>query len=150
MRALVIGGAVLSGLAVGIIVVAASGGDKRPTEYRPFEAGFAVRQIERIEQGGPIFYPALDEGPNAFYLDLENEDLVAVHFVPPGGSTDCVVKYDYDDDRRYEDCRGRELDRADLARFPVTLEGQDDRILVDLRRLLTPGRAGSPSSPSDR
>lgn len=139
VRALVIGAAVLSGLIVGIIVISASGGDKRPVRYQPFKAGFAVRIIERIDADGPIFYPALDEGPNAFYLDLENEDLIAVHFVPPGGSVDCIVKYDYTDDRRYEDCEGRPVDRDTLRRFPVSLKGRDDVVFVDLRRFVPAG-----------
>jgi hypothetical protein len=134
VRALVILAAIVSGLVVGIIVISASGGDKRETVYRPFKAGFAVRIIERIDQDGPIFYGDLGEGPNSFYLDLENEDLVALHFVPPGGDLDCVVQYDYEGDRRYEDCDGRAVDPATLNRFPVTLEGKDDVVFVDLRK----------------
>jgi hypothetical protein len=134
VRTLVILAAVLSGLIVGIIVISASGGDKRPTVYKPFKAGFAVRIIERIDQDGPIFYRDLGDGPNSFYLDLENEDLVALHYVPPGGDEGCVVQYDYEDDRRYEDCEGRAVDPKTLNRFPVTLEGKDDEVYVDLRR----------------
>lgn len=141
MRALVILAAVVSGLVVGIIVISATGGDERPSVYRPFRAGFAVRIIEQIDRDGPIFYGDLGEGPNAFYLDLENEDLVALHYVPPGGDLDCVVQFDYDDDRRYEDCHGEPVDPATLNRFPVTLEGTDDVVYVDLRTFESQPRA---------
>ncbi|MGH8972271.1 MAG: hypothetical protein ACRD0C_03610, partial [Acidimicrobiia bacterium] len=95
-----------------------------------------------IREDGPVLIPDPKGGDRTFYLDLEGDDIIALHVVPPGGSARCPVQYDHTA-RRYEDCDGRPVVRDTLARFEVlTRVDDEDRktIYVDLRRLTAPGQ----------
>jgi hypothetical protein len=130
-RGLVLTAAAVGGLIIGLLVVATVSGERQSPTYRPFFAGMQESRTENIRQDGPVL---------TFYLDLEGDDIIALHVVPPGGSTRCLVQYDHTE-RRYEDCDGRAVDRESLARFKVlTRVDDEDRtaIYVDVRQLTAP------------
>lgn len=138
-RVIVATAGVVAGLAVGIVVVAvvsASGGGGEPQPYQPFFAGTSDRIVKQIRADGPVFFPDPRKGERAFYLDLDGEQVVALHVVPPGGTAECLAQWDRAE-RRYEDCRGGPVDRAGLARFPVLTREIDEKVsvFVDLRSM---------------
>src|SRR5581483_2499499 len=132
---------VVGGLAVGIVVVAlitggggggGNGGAAQP--YQPFFVGTSDRVAKRIRSGGPECYQDPKKGDRSFCVDLDGDQFVAFHVVPPGGSTACLVQWDRKD-RRYEDCHASPVDRNSLARFPVLTKEIGDKIsvFVDVR-----------------
>lgn len=140
-RVIVATAGVVMGLVVGIIVVAiiSGSGSGEPRPYEPFFAGTADRLTKQVEGDGPVFFPDPRRGDRAFYLDLDGDQIVALHVVPPGGRSDCLVQWDRAD-HHYEDCRGEAVDRASLARFPVLTREIDDKIsvFVDVRTTTPP------------
>jgi hypothetical protein len=86
--------AVVSGLALAVLVIGMVGGDgsSRPATYEPFLAGPRERVTRSIADGGPIFFPDPTGGTRAFYLDRIGTTLVAVHVYP--GKEDCPVQWD--------------------------------------------------------
>jgi hypothetical protein len=139
-RGLVVSAAAVGGLIIGLLVVATVSGERQPPTYRPFFAGMQESRTQNIRQDGPVLIPDPKGGDRTFYLDLEGDDIIALHVVPPGGSARCLVQYDHTE-RRYEDCEGRAVARESLARFKVLTRVDDkDRkaIYVDLRQLTGP------------
>jgi hypothetical protein len=135
---------VVVGLAVGIIVVAlinGSGGGGEPQPYQPFFIGTSERVAKRIQSEGPECYPDLKKGDRSFCLDLDGDQFVALHVVPPGGTAACLVQWDRKE-KRYEDCQGAPVDRNILARFPVLTReiGGKISVFVDVREAAAPGR----------
>jgi hypothetical protein len=133
--------AVVMGLVVGIVLVAVlnSRGGSEPPAYQPFFAGQSDRVTKAVKEDGPVFYPDPRKGDRAFYLDLDGERIVALHVVPPGGTTACLVQWDRAQ-KRYEDCRGAPIDRSMLERFPVLTKpiGGKTSVFVDLRTVTPP------------
>lgn len=146
---------VVVGLAVGIIVVAlingsGGGGDGEARPYEPFFVGTSERVAKRIRSDGPECYPDLKKGDRSFCVDLdgtansgdtpEPPGFVALHIVPPGGTTACLVQWDRKE-KRYEDCHGMPIDRNTLARFPVLTReiGGKISVFVDVRETTAPG-----------
>ena len=134
---------VVVGLAVGIIVVAlinggGSGGEPQP--YQPFFIGTSERVAKRIQSDGPECYQDPKKGDRSFCLDLDDDQFVAVHVVPRGGTTACVVQWDRKE-KRYEDCHGAPVDRDTLSRFPVLTReiGGKISVFVDVRETTAPG-----------
>lgn len=134
---------VVVGLAVGIIVVAlingsgSGGGEPRP--YEPFFVGTSERVAKRIRSDGPECYPDLKQGDRSFCVDLDGDQFVALHIVPPGGTPACLVQWDRKE-KRYEDCHGTPVDRNALARFPVLTKeiGGKISVFVDVRDTTSP------------
>ena len=95
-----------------------------------------------MKADGPVFFPDPRRGERAFYLDLEGEEIVALHVIPAGGRADCLVQWDRTE-QRYEDCRGGPVDRSVLARFPVLTREISEKtsVFVDLRTITPPGAA---------
>ncbi len=126
----------MSGLVVGLVVVTmvSSGNQSEPAPYQPFLAGRDDRIERRITEKGPVFYPDPRRGTRAFYLDVVDGDIVALHVVPPNGTADCLVQWD-GQEKRYESCEGKPVDPATLDRFLVTTQpaGENQAILVDVR-----------------
>jgi hypothetical protein len=146
-RVIVATAGVVAGLAVGIVAVAiigASGDGGEPQPYQPFFVTTSDRITKQINADGPVFYPDPRKGERAFYLDLDGEQIVALHVIPPGGTAACLVQWDREE-KRYEDCRGALVDRETLARFPVLTREIDEKIsvFVDLRTI-TPPSAPAP------
>src|ERR1051325_4645774 len=85
---------VVMGLVLGIIVIAVinSKGGGAPPPYQPFFAGQSDRVMKQIREGGPVCYPAPQQGNRSFCLDLQGDQFVAYHVVVPGGSPDCLVQ----------------------------------------------------------
>jgi hypothetical protein len=139
--------AVVLGLVFGIVIVAvvtgSGGGEAVP--YQPFFAGQSDKIARRVKAEGPIFYGDLRQGERAFYLDVDGDQIIALHVVPPGGTSACLVQWDRTE-RRYEDCHGAPLERAALARFPVLTRqiGEKISIFVDLRTITPPEAAPPP------
>jgi hypothetical protein len=149
-RTIVATAGVVVGLAVGIVVVAlvnagGGGGGGEPEPYQPFFVGTTDRVEKRIKADGPECYQDPREGLGSFCLDLDGREFVALHVVPPGGTTQCLVQWDRNE-RRYEDCRGTPVDRSTLARFPVLTREINDKIslFVDVRTP-TPPPTASPA-----
>jgi hypothetical protein len=133
--------AVVSGLALAVLVIGMVGGDSgsRPETYEPFLAGPRERITRSIAEGGPIFFPDPTGGTRAFYVDRMAGTIVAFHVFPPDGKEDCPVQWDRKA-KRYADCRDQPVDPATLRRFPV-IDGtpsRPDSIYVDLRTLEPP------------
>ena len=140
--------AVVIGLVVGFVVVAIltsgdGGGEAAP--YQPFFAGTADRVTKQIREEGPVCYPDPRKGDRSFCLDLDGEQIVALHLVPPGATPECLVHWDRNE-KRYEDCGGLPADRATLARFPVLTREIGDKVsvFVDLRTTTPPTAAPAP------
>jgi len=140
-RVLLATAAVALGLAAGfVIVLVARGGHGGGTAaYEPFFAGQSDRIIQAIRSGGPVFYPDPGKGDRAFYLDLDGDQIVALHVVPPGGTAACLVQWDRAQ-KRYEDCHRAPVDRSTLERFAVLTKriGNKDSVFVDLRTITPP------------
>lgn len=142
-RTIVATAGVVLGLAVGIVVVAAvnagGGSSGEPQPYQPFFVGTTDRVEKRIKADGPECYQDPREGLASFCLDLDGNEFVALHVVPPGGTTDCLVQWDRQE-KRYEDCRGTPVDRNTLARFAVLTKEISDKIsvFVDVRTTTPP------------
>ena len=139
-RVFVLTGAVVGGLIIGLLVVATLTGSRRPAAYRPFFAGMKESRVQNIREGGPVLIPDPRGGERTFYLDLEGDEIVALHVVPPGGSGRCPVQYDHQQ-QRYEDCEGRPVARETLARFKVITRVNEDEkqaIFVDVRQKQPP------------
>lgn len=136
--------AIVSGVALGVLVVGMVGGDSgsRPANYEPFLAGSRERITKSIRQDGPIFFPDPRGGDRAFYLDEKQGTIVALHVIPPDGREDCPVQWDRKA-KRYADCRGAPVDPATLRSFPVVTgtPARPDAVYVDLRTL-EPAPAG--------
>ncbi|MEW6474494.1 MAG: hypothetical protein AB1679_19750 [Actinomycetota bacterium] len=141
-RVIVATAGVVAGLAVGIVAIAiinAGGGGAEPQPYQPFFVGTADRVSKQIRDGGPVCYPDPKRGERSFCLDLDGDRFIAVHVVPPGGTTACLVQWDRKD-KRYEDCHDAPVDRNTLARFPVLTREISDKVsvFVDVRETTPP------------
>ena len=138
---------VVMGLVVGIIVIAVlnSRGGGEPPSYQPFFAGQSDRVMKQIKEGGPVCYQDPQEGNRSFCLDLQGDQFVAYHVVPPGGTPDCLVQWDRTEKRYENKCSGAPVDPATLARFPVLTKeiGDKTSVFVDVRET-TP----APATPS--
>ncbi len=137
-RGLVLATAAVGGLIIGLLVVATVSGERQAPTYRPFFAGMKDSRTQDIRTEGPVLIPDPKGGDRTFYLDVEGDDIIALHVVPPGGSARCPVQYDHQQ-RRYEDCRGAVVEPRTLGRFQVitrTNDEDEEVIFVDLRELL--------------
>jgi hypothetical protein len=132
-RVLVATAAVVSGLALGVLVVGLAGGARQPALYQPFFAGLQNRLTTLITADGPVFYPDPNRGNRGFYLDVEDGKIVALHVIVPGTDS-CAVQWDRAQ-KRYLDCHGAAVDPSVLERYLVTTQGEGDKtaIFVDLR-----------------
>jgi hypothetical protein len=140
-RVILVTAGVVLGLVLGIVVVAVAtgGGSKEPRPYQPFFVMTADRLTKQIKEDGPVCYPDPRKGDRAFCLDLDGDQFVALHVVPPGGSPDCLVQWDRKD-KHYEDCHGTPTNRNTLARFPVLTREIGDKVsvFVDVRETTPP------------
>ncbi len=140
--------AVVMGLVVGIVVVAVvkgGGSSGGAAPYQPFFAGTSDRVTKQIKADGPVCYADPQRGERSFCLDLDGEQIIALHVIPPGGSLDCLVQWDRKE-RRYEDCHGAPVDRSTLARFPVLTKeiGGKVSVFVDVRSTTPPPPSSAP------
>jgi hypothetical protein len=137
-RILVAVAAIVSGVLLGVLVIGMMGGDKvfRPPSYEPFLAGPRERITKSVTKDGPIFYPDPRGGNRAFYLDLVDGGIIALHVIPPDGGEACPVQWNRKS-KRYTDCKGNPVDPAGLRRFPVIngTPSRPDTVYVDLRTL---------------
>ncbi|MGH8975463.1 MAG: hypothetical protein ACRD0C_19935, partial [Acidimicrobiia bacterium] len=85
-RGLVLTAAAVGGVIIGLLVVATVSGERQPATYRPFFAGMHESRVQDIREDGPVLIPDPKGGDRTFYLDLEGDDIIALHVVPPGGS----------------------------------------------------------------
>jgi hypothetical protein len=135
--------AVVLGLALGIVVVAvvnSSGDGGGEVAYQPFFAGQSDRLTKQIREGGPVCIPDPRAGARSFCLDLQGDEFVAYHVVPPGGTADCLVEWDRTEKRYENRCSKAPVDPATLARFPVLTREIDEKIsvFVDVRETTEP------------
>jgi hypothetical protein len=125
-----------------MVVVVVSSMNNRSDEAPvavPFVAGRLDSRTEQIQDDGPVGFSDPRGGTRSFYLDLEDGRMVALHVLPPGGNSKCIVQWNRDD-KHYEDCKGEVIDPRTLRRFPIRIVEQRKTklILVDLRSLLPP------------
>ena len=135
--------AVVLGLAVGIVVIAVvnSGGEGgEPAAYQPFFAGQSDRLTKQIKEGGPVCIPDPKAGERSFCLDLQGDEFVAYHVLPPGGTANCLVEWDRTEKRYENKCSRAPIDPATLARFPVLTREISGKIsvFVDVRETTAP------------
>lgn len=135
--------AVVLGLAVGIVVIAIvnSGGDGGESlPYQPFFAGQSDRLTKEIRGGGPVCIPDPKAGERSFCLDLQGDEFVAYHVLPPGGTAGCLVEWDRTEKRYENTCSRAPVDPATLARFPVLTREISGKIsvFVDVRETTPP------------
>jgi hypothetical protein len=133
---------VVLGLAVGIVAVAiinGDGGGGEPQPYQPFFVGTSDRVSDQIRNGGPVCYQDPKRGEGSFCLDLDGDEFIALHVIPPGGTSACLVEWDRKS-KRYEDCHDAPVDRNTLSRFPVLTREISKRIsvFVDVRTATPP------------
>jgi len=141
--------AVVAGLVVGIVVVAVvkgGGGGGKEVPYQPFFAGTTEQITKSIRSGGPTCYQDPKKGDRSFCLDLDGEQIIARHVIPPGGRADCLVQWARSR-HRYQDCHGTPVDRSTLARFPVLTKdiGGRTSVFVDVRTTLPGPPLATPS-----
>lgn len=133
---------VVMGLVVGIVVIAIlnSKGGGEPPPYQPFFAGQSDRVTKQIREGGPVCYQDPQEGSHSFCLDLQGDQFVAYHVVPPGGTPACLVQWNRDAKRYENKCSKAAVDPGTLARFPVLTKdiGGKTSIFVDVRETTPP------------
>jgi len=137
--------AVVMGLVVGIVLVAvlnSKGGGESPA-YQPFFAGTSDSVTRQIKKDGPVCYQDPKAGERSFCLDLQGDQFVAYHVLPPGGTAACLVQWNRTDKRYENKCTGAPVDPATLARFPVLTKdiGEKTSVFVDVREP-TPPPAG--------
>jgi len=140
--------AVVMGLVVGIVVVAVvkgGGSSGGAAPYQPFFAGTSDRVTKQIKADGPVCYADPQRGDRSFCLDLDGEQIIALHVIPPGGTAACIVGWDRTR-KRYQDCHGTPVDRSTLARFPVLPKQIGDKVsvFVDLRTTTPPPSSAPP------
>ena len=135
--------AVVLGLALGIVVIAVvnsqgEGGEAAPNQ--PFFAGQSDRLTKQINEGGPVCIPDPRAGERSVCLDLQGDQFVAYHVLPPGGTADCLVEWDRTEKRYENKCSRAPIDPATLARFPVLTREISGKIsvFVDVRELAPP------------
>jgi len=128
---------VVMGLVLGIIVIAVINSKRggEPPPYQPFFAGQSDRVMKQIREGGPVCYQDPKAGEHSFCLDLQGDQFVAYHVVPPGGTAECLVQWDRGEKRYENKCSGEPVDPAILARFPVLTKeiGGKTSVFVDVR-----------------
>lgn len=137
-RVLVLAGGivVLAGLVVAALLFFATGGAQdNPPANKALFLGLGRELESKIKEGGPLYF-ASPFGDNGFWLDIEDDRIVALDIVAPG-TRDCKVKW-RDPRDAYVDCQDRDLQVADLDRFEVTIGklqkgAPEDAVYVDLR-----------------
>jgi hypothetical protein len=130
---------VIVGIVVaGLLFLATGGTQDTPTQRRPVFIGLEPELVDKIEEGGPLYF-ANPFGDDGFWLDLEDGELVALDIVRPG-SEHCIAKW-RDPRKAYVDCDDQDLTSRDLDRFEVlvgkldtTPESPKDAVYVDLRQ----------------
>lgn len=130
--------AAVAGVFVGVLVVRAAGGPKTGPRAEPMEVGTAESLRAAIRSQGPVLFPDLAGGGDAFYV-IEIEGRLAAVRAFVGNGTACPVVWDRKE-RRLEDCRAAAVDPSRLDRFELTGTAQDgEAVVVDPRHL---SRAG--------
>ena len=137
--------AVVVGLVVGIVLVAmlnSKGGGEAPA-YQPFFAGTSDSVTKQIKKDGPVCYQDPKAGERSFCLDLQGDQFVAYHVIPPGGTPGCLVQWNRTARRFENKCTGAPVDPAGLARFPVLTKdiGEKTSVFVDVRQTTPPPAA---------
>jgi hypothetical protein len=137
--------AAVMGLVMGIVLVAVlnSRGGGEPPPYQPFFAGQSDRVMKQIRSGGPVCYQDPKQGERSFCLDLADDQFVAYHVIPPGGTAGCLVQWDRNDKRYENRCTHAPVDPATLARFPILTKeiAGKTSVFVDVRSTTTPPSA---------
>jgi hypothetical protein len=137
-RILVFAGVLVAfaGIAVALLLFFATGGTQdAPSSKEPLFLGINRELIKKIDEGGPLYF-ASPFGDYGFWLDVEDEQLVALSLVKPG-TTDCIVKW-RDPRKAYVDCDDNDLQAENLDRFEVTIGSVQkgapkDAVYVNLR-----------------
>jgi hypothetical protein len=127
---------VFAGVAIALVLFFATGTQDTASSKAPLFLGIDRELHKKIEEGGPLYF-ASPFGENGFWLDLEDDQLVALSLVKPG-TKDCIVKW-RDPRKAYVDCDDNDLQAPDLDRFKITIgslqEGAPkDAVYVNLRQ----------------
>ncbi|MEX2256029.1 MAG: hypothetical protein WEC34_11380 [Acidimicrobiia bacterium] len=136
----------------GLLFFATGGAQDTPTQTKPLFLGLEPELRDKIlgtseDEGSPLYF-ANPFGDNGFWLDVENDDIVALNLIRPG-SNDCQVKWRETMGSYIAECDGERLTSRDLDRFEVTVGKQaadspEDGVYVDLRVVEpAPGSADS-------
>jgi hypothetical protein len=124
--------AIGAGLIIAALLLVASGRSGDAPEG-PFLLGSTAGLREEVEKS-PV-YIADPTGGEGLWLERRGGKFVALVAVPPGGSSDCAVRW-RDSVGAYEDCDGERYDGEELATY--ALEQRDGSLFVDTRRVEEP------------
>jgi hypothetical protein len=126
--------AIGAGLIIAALLLVATGrGGSAPKG--PFPLGSTAGLREEVDKS-PV-YIADPTGGDGLWLERRGKEFVAVVAVPPGGSSDCTVRWRGSIDA-YEDCDGNRYDSRELSTYP--LEQRNGSLYVDTRRVEEPAR----------
>lgn len=124
---------IVAGLAIAGLLLWASGrGGDVPAG--PFSLGVAASLTTNVEEEGPV-YVADPTGGVGLWLDLVDDELVALVAIPPDGRADCPVRW-RDSIGFYTDCADERYDPDELDRYAV--RRRDGKLIVDTRRTIPP------------
>lgn len=141
--------AAIAGVLVGVLVVRAAGGPKTGPIAEPMEVGTEANLRTAIRSHGPVLFPDLAGGDQAFYvLDIEGELRAVRAFTRPG--TGCPVVW-RPREQHLEDCEGAQVDPSRLDQFELTApQRPGEAVLVDPRHLIRAGgNMGQASHPGE-
>lgn len=125
----------VAGLVVAGLIFVVTGGTKDTPKAAPLFLGLEPELSAKIDEGGPLYF-ANPFGGKGFWLDAENNKLVAVAIDLPKGSN-CLVKW-RDTRKAYEDCYENKFQVGSLDRYavsvgPVGKGSPKDSVYVDFR-----------------
>lgn len=130
--------AVACGLALGGLILWATGRGAKPQEYRPFNAGYEAVLQEKLTTGGPFFVPDPFGGDQGIWFALEDGAIVAVAVNQPD-DPGCAVRW-RGSRNEFVDCKNRPRNLGALARYDVQTreENGEPQVFVNLQALFPP------------
>ncbi len=127
-----------------VLWLADSGGVDVQLGSDVFEAGEAERIADEIADRGPILYSDVAGGSRDLYLVHVGDDPTtgwsAFAAQRPGAPRECFLEWDAEEEVFVDNCDGTTIARTGegLTPYPVHLEDDDSRVVVDLNQVRSP------------
>jgi hypothetical protein len=130
--------AIACGLALGALILWATGRGGSPREYEPFNAGYEAGLRTKLETGGPVFVPDPFGGDQGIWFAIEDGAIVALAVSQPD-DPGCAIRWRGSRDT-FVDCKDRPRDISALARYDLQIreENGEPQVSVNLQTLLPP------------
>jgi hypothetical protein len=122
----------MAGLFIAALLLISTG-QSGPSPKGPFLLGSTASLRDEIEQS-PV-YVADPTGGEGLWLALARGRIVALAAVPPGGSSDCTVRW-RSSINAYQDCHGKRYRADALATY--TTKNHEGSLFVDTRHTNPP------------